>query len=622
MLPSCRGYTATDSRPLPHTEPPSKRFRLRGLAAFLGLTGGALTTYYLYDPEGFRHNRLTVIRSYRALKAGALAAADYKWSLRNGPEVVGEAEYEDYRSQCHQRAADRLLELCKANQGIYIKLGQHIAALVYLLPSEYTETMRPLQDKCPPTPLEDIEGLFKSDLGRSLDDLFSEFDPEPLGVASLAQVHRATMKNGQEVAVKIQHPYLDEYTPVDIATVVLIVKLIKKVFPEFEFGWLAEEMQQSLPQELDFVHEAENANKVRSLFHGSAFLKIPEVYWADRRVLIMEFVAGGKIDDLDYYKRHNIDPRQVSSELSKIYSEMMFVNGFVHCDPHRKCGFVGAPARYLHVRSILTASFSNSAGNVFVRPRSRPFLSYIPILRSFVPNPTNFEIVLLDHGLYRQLTPTFRLDYAHLWAAILAGDENGIFDYSYRLFTSSEESRRRTGDDIDYHRLFASMLTGRSWDVISDTKGGIAQARSQREFQVIRQKASTGRFFFAIADILAKLPRELLLLLKTHDLLRSVDSALEVSHGDSIDHMLRSVAIMGWYCALAIKQESIREMVQSRLEHGNVVPVWLDAAFWSVMVEFWKTEVRVGILEWWIWWRSWWRSGSAEDVMEGGAVFG
>ncbi|KAI9017405.1 ABC1 family-domain-containing protein, partial [Gaertneriomyces semiglobifer] len=415
-------------------------------------------------------------------------------------------------SQCHQRAADRLLELCKANQGIYIKLGQHIAALVYLLPSEYTETMRPLQDKCPPTPLEDIEGLFSSDLGRSLDDLFSEFDPEPLGVASLAQVHRATMKNGQEVAVKIQHPYLDEYTPVDIATVVLIVKLIKKVFPEFEFGWLAEEMQQSLPQELDFVHEAENANKVRSLFHGSAFLKIPEVYWADRRVLIMEFVAGGKIDDLDYYKRHNIDPRQVSSELSKIYSEMMFVNGFVHCDPH--------------------------PGNVFVRPRSRPFLSYILILRSFVPNPTNFEIVLLDHGLYRQLTPTFRLDYAHLWAAILAGDENGIFDYSYRLFTSSEESRHRTG--------------------------GIAQARSQREFQVIRQKASTGRFFFAIADILAKLPRELLLLLKTHDLLRSVDSALEVSHGDSIDHMLRSVAIMGWYCALAIKQESIREMVQSR----------------------------------------------------------
>lgn len=160
--------------------------------------------------------------------------------------------------------------------------------MVFLLPAEYTETMRPLQDRCPMTPYEDIEALFQSDLGCSISDMFSEFDSKPLGVASLAQVHRARLLSGQEVAVKIQHPYLDEYTPVDIATAAFIVRLAKKIFPDFEFEWLATEMQESLPQELNFVHEAQNADRTRSLFADNAILKVPEVFWAARRLLIME----------------------------------------------------------------------------------------------------------------------------------------------------------------------------------------------------------------------------------------------------------------------------------------------------------------------------------------------
>ncbi|KAJ3178340.1 putative aarF domain-containing protein kinase 1 [Geranomyces variabilis] len=519
--------------------------------AITGLIGGTIGGFYLADPQNFAHNRLALVRSYRAGITGIKMGLDYKWSLRNGPEVIGQDAYEAVKRACHKRCAERLLQLCKDNQGIYIKLGQHIAAMVFLLPAEYTETMRPLQDKCPQTSEADIEALFRSDLGCGVKDMFSWFDPKPLGVASLAQVHRARLLTGQEVAVKVQHPVLDAYAPVDIATTASIVKLAKRLFKDFEFEWLAEELRESLPQELDFENEARNADKIRGLFRGNAMLKIPDVYWAARRVLIMEYVNGGKIDDVEYMRVNNVDPKAVSRELSEIYSEMIFITGFVHCDPH--------------------------PGNVFVRPRARPLLSYIPFLSAFLSNPHNFQIVLLDHGLYRQLKPSFRLDYAHLWSAILAGDEAGIVDYSYRLFTANPDideggepkttatatttATAITRDGIDYHRLFASMLTGRSWDVISDRSGqGLAQVRTEHEMGVIQQKAATGRFFVAIADILAKLPRELLLLLKTNDLLRAVDESLGVSSGASRLHMLATVATMGWYCAKAIKDETVQEV--------------------------------------------------------------
>lgn len=166
--------------------------------------------------------------------------------------------------------------------------------MVYLLPIEWTFTMRPLQDRCPPTSLPDIEQLFITDLGTSLSTLFSYFDPTPIGVASLAQVHRATLRStGQDVAVKIQHPQLDEHAAIDMKTVKVILGATSWLFPEFGFGWLAEEMNESLPVELDFECEARNAKRVRNNFKedikaGKTTLRIPEVVWAKRRVLCME----------------------------------------------------------------------------------------------------------------------------------------------------------------------------------------------------------------------------------------------------------------------------------------------------------------------------------------------
>src|ERR1700704_5152567 len=110
---------------------------------------------------------------------------------------------------CHQRCADRTLKVLEKNGSIFIKLGQHLSSMNYLLPEEYCKTMLVLQDKCPVSSYESIEAMFLKDTGEHLSDYFSEFAHEPVGAASLAQVHVATIKEtGQKVAVKMQHPHL------------------------------------------------------------------------------------------------------------------------------------------------------------------------------------------------------------------------------------------------------------------------------------------------------------------------------------------------------------------------------------------------------------------------------
>lgn len=289
------------------------------------------------------------------------------------------------RKECHLRSADRLLQALKKNSGIYVKLGQHVAA-VQVLPPEWTMTMTPLQDQCQPTPVEDIDAMLRADMGKGIDDLFSDFDPRPIGVASLAQVHRAVDKrSGRPVAVKVQHADLQEFAAVDMMTVNFAIHVVKYIFPDFEFSWLGEEMNDMLPLEMDFTHEALNSQRCRQGFahlRGKTSLYVPEVLWADRRCLVMEFIEGARIDNLAYLAKHGIDRNQVSQELSRIFSQMVYLNGFFHADPHH--------------------------GNLLIRPRA-----------SGSTSPFNFDTCLLDHGQYFDIPDDLRVNYAHFWLSLI-----------------------------------------------------------------------------------------------------------------------------------------------------------------------------------------------------------
>ncbi|KAF8929605.1 hypothetical protein BGZ58_008827 [Dissophora ornata] len=457
-------------------------------------------------------------------EAVVVVGVDYKYTLDFGNRDLKEGDPEDEQertrrmSALHKRSAERLREMLRKNGGIYIKLGQHLASLKYLLPDEWTTAMEPLQDRCAPSSIESIQALFLSDIGKPISDFFSSFDLEPIGVASLAQVHRARLLDGQEVAVKIQHPALEEFSSIDIKTVAVLTSFVAYVFPEFEFTWLSDEMQTSLPRELNFNVEAANAARVAANFDktrakgSKSTIKIPDVVWSQKRVLVMEFMVGSRIDDLSYLKDNNIKVSDVSNEMARTFSQMIYKDGFVHCDPH--------------------------PGNVMIRPTPPGS-----------PSPRNFEIILLDHGLYRELSPEFRLDYAHLWTAIIASDEEEI---KYRALKLG---------GTDAYQLFSSILTGRDWSVVQDAQ--LTKKARGKDEMIMLSDGDTGAKIADIADILAKVPRDLLLLFKTNDLLRALDEDLGANDGSQ----MRTFAVMGQYCAHAI-YEADKSVIRSSLDNA------------------------------------------------------
>jgi aarF domain-containing kinase len=485
---------------------------------------------------------------------------DYKRSLNpwwspsasNAQPYYNDPLYLEAKRACNIRAAQRLLRLFQQNGGIYIKLGQHLSALEYILPAEFCEVMAVLQDAAPKSPLQDVEQVIKEELGiKALDDLFEEFEAEPIGAASLAQVHRARLKEGNvPVAVKVQHRSIRSYAEVDMFVVSLAVALVKRVFPEFAFDWLAEEMRINLPRELDFVSEAHNAERVRRNFDQDSsspvrsWLRVPNVYWkwTTPRVLTMEFCRGARVTDLEYLRTHKIDPYIVSNRLTLLFSEMIFLHGFVHCDPH--------PGNVL-------VCASHSA-------QQRPFLSW-------QQRTPEFQLVLLDHGLYREISNEYRLAYAGMWQALVNGDVHGIRKFCQQLGAG------------DAYRLFSSILTHRTWNSVSVRS--ISSQTSLKETELLKERAPG--YLAQVADLLAKLPRPLLLLLKTNDLLRAIERSLQ-EPGDT--RPVQSFFITAHYCAKAILRAELGSSQPALPIFSRVRVYWM---YWRTVFKICSFEALV-----------------------------
>lgn len=306
----------------------------------------------------------------------------------------------------------------------------------YLLPLEWTTTFVPLQDKCPVSSYESIEHLFLSDTGSSITDYFGSFEKVPIGAASLAQVHRATIKDtGQEVAVKVQHPALQEWVPLDLALTRYTFHTLKWWFPEYDLSWLSDEMESSLPKELDFAAEGENAMRTKLYFENikGTPLVIPDVKWGLKRILVMEYLTGHRTDDLDYIDSHGIDRDEVSAALARIFNEMIFGDTPLHCDPH--------------------------GGNIAIRKNDSG-------------RKPNFDIILYDHGLYRDIPKQLRRDYAKLWLAVIDTDEKRMRKYAHAVAGITDEQ----------FPLFASAITGRDFRAVTSS---VVSSRTDAEKEEI-----------------------------------------------------------------------------------------------------------------------------------------
>ncbi|RPA79889.1 ABC1 family protein [Ascobolus immersus RN42] len=543
-FPKTRSYSTSAEGIAPEAALPKAKSNRKAklVAAAIATSLGLLAFGYSYGVE-VMHTIPAAQRAGRVAWALALCIRDYRQTLKILEDQPDDPD--GLLSACHTRCAKRTYHVLEKNGSIFIKLGQHLTSMGYLLPVEWTvwkTVFIPLQDRCPVSSYEAIEQMILKDTGRRIEDIFEEFDPTPLGAASLAQVHRAKLKgSGQEVAVKLQHPSLAEWIPLDIALTRFAFTNIRYFFPEYPLTWLSDEIESSLPQELDFTMEAANITRTRQYFSRlpSLPLIVPNVIQAHPRILIMDHQPGHRLDDLAYLDSHNISRDEVSAALSRIFNEMIFGRDApLHCDPH--------------------------GGNLAVRVNhKRPF-------------PLNFDIILYDHGLYRDIPTPLRRNYARLWLAVLDADTERMQRYASLVAGVTEQE----------FPLFASAITGREFAVVTKS---VAIPRDDAEKQNISNALSQG-MLAEIVQLLAKVPPIILLILKTNDLTRSLDESLHTTSGPE-----RTFLILARYCSRTVYEEQMEELRGMGIKG---ISKWVGALY-----AYWRVAFKLRVYETFLYWR-------------------
>src|SRR5262245_9855631 len=223
--------------------------------------------------------------------------------------------------------------------GVLIKLGQFLSSRADILPVQITDELAGLQDEVPPAPLPYILATIVAELGAAPEELFAEFAPSPVAAASLGQVFFGVLRDGRQVAIKVQRPRIDEIVEVDLRAVEWAVRLIRKYPPikrRADLLALFEEFKRVLVEELDYIHEAQNAEVIRANFADAPGVYIPEPYTdlSTRRVLIMERIDGIKISDGGALDRAGIDRSELAHRFYRAYLKQWFLDGIFHADPH------------------------------------------------------------------------------------------------------------------------------------------------------------------------------------------------------------------------------------------------------------------------------------------------
>ncbi len=302
----------------------------------------------------------------------------YKRIQRN--KKLSPAERERRYTVEHRRNAEQIYKVSARLEGLLIKACQFMSSRADIAPPEYVSILGRLQDQVPTRPFHQVVAQVLHEFGKHPDELFSEFSRVPVASASLAQVHRARTKAGDDVAVKVQYPGIERLVETDLRNLRLLVHILARIERNFDFRVLMDEYCKYTPMELDFMLEGRSGERVaRDLAHRKD-VKVPKVYWdtTGGRVLTTEFIDGIKISDIPKLEAAGIDPNQVAQIMTEAYCEQILVTGYFHADPH--------------------------PGNLFV-----------------LPGPV---VVFIDFGLSKDLSPEFRHNYARLTLAIMRQDEN------------------------------------------------------------------------------------------------------------------------------------------------------------------------------------------------------
>jgi len=236
-------------------------------------------------------------------------------------------------------APKRLRLICEELGPTFIKLGQILSTRPDLIPLSLIKEFEKLQDEVKPLKTEVIEKIIGEELGDSPEKLFSSFERKPLASASISQVHRAKLKNGKEIILKVQKPGIKKIINADLQILYNLASLIEKFIKEAEIYQpkrIVEEFEKSIKKELNFLSEARNIKRYSKNFASDDTVYIPELYQklTTEKILALEYVRGTKVSEIEKLEKLGLDRKEIALNGAKVVLKQIFVDGFFHADPH------------------------------------------------------------------------------------------------------------------------------------------------------------------------------------------------------------------------------------------------------------------------------------------------
>ncbi len=302
--------------------------------------------------------------------------------------------------------------------GAFVKLGQLLSTRPDLIPHDYVVELAKLQDDAPAVPFEAIRQVILQDLGEDPETLFARFESRPLASASIAQVHLARMRNGEEVVVKIQRPGISRAIEQDLEILAGMANWAtanSAIGRIYNLPALADEFAYTLRTELDFRREGHNADRFRRNFAADPGITIPRVYWelTTDHVLTMERVVGLKVTELEQLDEAGINRHILAENAGRLVMRMIFEFGFFHADPH--------------------------PGNLFVR--------------------TDGSIALIDFGMVGRLDDRLKDALLRVAMAVVHNDSRRLADELYELGAAGSGARHNALEH-DLEHLLDSLASG------------------------------------------------------------------------------------------------------------------------------------------------------------------
>lgn len=340
-----------------------------------------------------------------------------------------------------------------------------------IIPHEFTDVLKVLQDSAPPLKFEEIRIVLDTDLPVYKKE-FQRIEPDAIAAASLAQVHIGYLTSGEKVAVKIQYPFLRSQTIADFRVIRRLIQVCNWVlkwqkYDDLDFLQLWDTFHDMCSKEVNFNLEREYAEMARVDFADTPEICIPRTYseLSSERVLTMEFVSGVKINDKERMVESGLDVKEVSELLIRTFARMIFETGRVHCDPH--------------------------PGNILVRKvAGKP------------------ELILLDHGFYRFLSPKFQSIFCDMWLSLITFDYTNVKRIAYDLGLR------------EYYRYLPLILTHRTMH----SQNPLGALMTKEEKRDLHRKMEIT--FEKISRLLQLLPPDLMFVIRTSNLVTLHNMAL------------------------------------------------------------------------------------------------